>query len=101
MSCFSYFNECSGQRLISIYYPKTDKHSKIFYKTIPSYLWLDQSARHDAKTSLPNCPNRSKGQARRKKPFDSYEDVLRIKKSLNTFKRANYKCGRNRGIKFN
>ena len=99
MSCFSYFTYCNGQRLISIYYPKKDKSSKIFYKTIPSYLALDQSMRHDADSSN-SCPNRSKGHRRRKKPLESYEDVLRIKKSLDTFKPANYRCGRNRGIEF-
>ena len=99
MSCFSYFTYCNGQRLVSIYYPNSDKSNKIFSKTIPSYLWLDQSMRHDAKATN-TCPNRSKGQYRRKKSLESYEDVLRIKKSLNTFRPANYKCKRSCGANF-
>jgi hypothetical protein len=99
MSCFAYFTYCNGQRLVSIYYPKTDKSNKIFSKTVPSYLALDQSMRHDAKSSN-TCPNRTSSRGRRKKSLESYEDVLRIKKSLNTFHPGNYKCGRNCGTKF-
>lgn len=98
MSCFSYFTYCNGQRLVSIYYPKSDKSNKIFFKTIPSYLALDQSTRHSAKSGSA-CPNRVVNEAR-KKTLDSYEDVLRIKKSLNTFETSNYKCNQNQGITF-